>query len=362
MCESLIGYFEKYRHDSDGKARFAAVQAEDELASIGMVLGAGWAGARSITATSGPGISLMSEFAGLAYFAEIPSVIVNVARMGPSTGLPTRTNQGDLISCVTLSHGDTKQVTLIPGTPEECYDFTRISFDLAEQLQTLILVLMDLDSGMNIWNCRSLPYPTESFKRGKVLDAEQLEKMKDWGRYKDVDGDGIPYRTLPGTNHSRAAYFTRGTGHTEYATYSEKADDWKKNMDRLNHKWDTARKYVPKPIVENAGNKVGVIAYGTTDLCMRECRDQLQNMGIKTDYLRIRAVPFTEEIKTFVSQHDRLYVIDQNRDSQMHSLLKLHLEKGNLADKLVSIRHYDGTPVDARSLSDQISQHEKAYL
>jgi 2-oxoglutarate ferredoxin oxidoreductase subunit alpha len=362
VCESLISYFEKYRHNQDGTARFAHVQAEDEIASLGMVIGAGWAGARAMTATSGPGVSLMGEFAGLSYFAEIPAVIVNVARMGPSTGLPTRTNQGDLISCVTLSHGDTKHVTLIPGTPEECYDFTRISFDLAEEIQTLIFVLMDLDIGMNIWNCSTLPYPTEPFKRGKVLDAEKLEKMKDWGRYKDIDGDAIPYRTLPGTDHERAAYFTRGTGHTVYATYSEKAEDWKNNIDRLERKWNTAKKFVPKPIVDAPGGKVGVIAYGTTNLCMQECRDQLSAKGVKTDYMRIRAVPFTDEVLEFVKKHDRIYVIDQNRDSQMHGLLQWHLKDGQYTDKLISVRHYDGTPVDARSLSDQILQLEKAYL
>jgi len=360
LCESLIGYMEKYRKDADGKKLFAHVQAEDELASIGMVLGAGWAGARAMTATSGPGISLMAEFVGLGHFAEIPAVIVDVQRMGPSTGLPTRTCQSDTIKAVFLSHGDARHVALIPGTPEECYEFSRISFDVAEQLQTVVFVMLDLDIGMNIWNCSTLPYPTDNFKRGKVLDAAALEKMKDWGRYKDVDGDAIPYRTLPGTDHARAAYFTRGTGHTEYATYSEKPEDWQKNIDRLARKFETAKKYVPNSVVDDQGHKVGIIAYGTTDLCMREARDQMKKEGaLDTDYLRIRAYPFNDDVKAFIEKHDRVYVIDQNRDSQMEQLLRLEYREGRITDKFRRIRHYDGMPVDARSITTSILAEEK---
>ncbi len=360
LCESFIAFTEKHRQDGKGTKNVGIIQAEDELASLGMVLGAGWAGARAMTATSGPGVSLMGEFAGLAYFAEIPAVIFDVQRMGPSTGLPTRTCQADILQAVTLSHGDKRHPIIIPGGAEEAYEFARISFDVAEQLQQLVFVMLDLDLGMNIWNCQQLPYPTDGFKRGKVLTAEQLEKTKDWGRYKDVDGDGVCYRTLPGTDHARAAYFTRGTGHTEYATYSEKPEDWQKNIERLNKKWTTALKYVPKPVVDDKGHKVGIIAYGTTDLCMRESRDQMKREhNLDADYLRIRSVPFHDEVKAFFEKHDRVYVIDQNRDGQMEQLLRMNYTEGRITDKIRSVRHYNGMPLDARTVTDAILSFEK---
>jgi 2-oxoglutarate ferredoxin oxidoreductase subunit alpha len=361
LAESFMAYCEKHRKDDKGNANFAIIQAEDELASIGMVLGAGWAGARAMTATSGPGISLMAEFAGLAYFAEIPSVIFNVQRMGPSTGLPTRTCQGDILSAATLSHGDTKHVLLIPGTPEEAYEFSRISFDLAEQLQTLVFVMLDLDLGMNIWNCTNLAYPTEPFKRGKVVSAKDLdsERFKNWGRYKDIDGDGVPYRSLPGTEHNRAAYFTRGTGHTEMATYSEKPEDWQKNIDRLDKKWETARGLVPKPIISGNKNKVGIIYYGTTDLCMNESIDQLRSSKLEVDTCRIRAVPITDDVIEFIKTHDRVYVVEQNRDGQMEDLLRMRIKDGNLINKIRSFRHYNGMPLDARTVTDGVLSFEK---
>src|SRR5882757_3832782 len=276
LVEALIEYAKEYRIGPDGKATFAVVQAEDELAAIGMVLGAGWAGARAMTATSGPGISLMAEFIGLGYYAELPGVIFDIQRVGPSTGLPTRTSQGDILFCATLSHGDTKHVLLLPGSVSECFSMAIEAFDLAEQLQTPIFVLSDLDLGMNNWMSDPFSYPEKPIDRGKVLSKEDLERLGGFARYKDVDGDAIPYRTLPGTHHPAAAYFTRGTGHNEKAQYSERGDDYQNNMERLDRKFETARTLVPKPeIVANGTSKIGVIAYGTTDFAMRESRDQL---------------------------------------------------------------------------------------
>jgi 2-oxoglutarate ferredoxin oxidoreductase subunit alpha len=359
VVEQLIEYLKRYRVGPDGKATFAVVQAEDELAAVGMVLGAGWAGARSMTATSGPGISLMAEFIGLGYYAELPGVIFDIQRVGPSTGLPTRTSQGDILFCATLSHGDTKHILLLPGSVSECFSMAIEAFDLAEQLQTPVFVLSDLDLGMNNWMSEPFAYPEKPIQRGKVLSKEDLERLGGFARYKDVDGDAIPYRTLPGTDHPAAAYFTRGTGHNEKAQYSERGDDYQNNMERLDRKFETARTMVPKPeMVANGTSKVGVIAYGTSDFAMRESRDQLtKEFDLKTDYLRLRAFPFTREVHEFVAQHERVYVVEQNRDGQMLSLLKLDLAADQVT-KLRSVRHYNGLPIDARSVTDDIVSQE----
>jgi len=360
VVEQLIDYLKKYRIEPDGKATFAVVQAEDELAAVGMVLGAGWAGARSMTATSGPGISLMAEFAGLGYFSELPGVIFDIQRIGPSTGLPTRTSQADLLSIAYLSHGDTKHVMLIPGSVRECFEFAQTAFDLTERLQTPIFVLSDLDLGMNNWMSEPFEYPEKPLDRGKVLTAEDLTRLGGFMRYKDVDGDAIPYRTLPGTDHPQAAYFVRGSGHNEKAQYTEKPDDYQNLMARLERKFETARTLVPGPtIVQNGKSKIGLIAFGTSDFAVLESRDQLKKeYGIETDYLRIRAFPFTREIHDFVASHDRVYVIEQNRDAQMMSLLKLDLPAGNTA-KLRSIRHFNGLPIDARTVTEALISQEE---
>ncbi|MCU1305841.1 MAG: 2-oxoacid:ferredoxin/flavodoxin oxidoreductase gamma subunit family protein [Acidobacteriaceae bacterium] len=359
VVEQLIQYLNKYRVTPDGKATFAVVQAEDELAAVGMVLGAGWAGARSMTATSGPGISLMAEFIGLGYYAELPGVIFDIQRVGPSTGLPTRTAQGDILFCATLSHGDTKHVLLLPGSASECFSMAIEAFELAERLQTPVFVLSDLDLGMNNWMSDPFTYPEKPISRGKVLSKADLERLGGFARYKDVDGDAIPYRTLPGTDHPAAAYFTRGSGHNEKAQYSERGDDYQNNMERLDRKFETARTLVPKPeLVANGTSKIGVIAYGTTDFAMKESRDQLaKEFDLKTDYLRLRAFPFTREVHEFVAQHERVYVVEQNRDGQMLSLLKLDLAADQVT-KLRSVRHYNGLPIDARSVTDDIVSQE----
>jgi 2-oxoglutarate/2-oxoacid ferredoxin oxidoreductase subunit alpha len=359
VVEQLIDYLKKYRIEEDGKASFAVVQAEDELAAVGMVLGAGWAGARSMTATSGPGISLMAEFTGLGYFAELPGVIFDIQRVGPSTGLPTRTAQADLLSIAYLSHGDTKHVMLLPGNVKECYEFAGAAFDLAEGLQTPIFVLSDLDLGMNNWMSDPFEYPDKPIARGKILSAEDLTRLGGFGRYKDVDGDGIPYRTLPGTDHPQAAYFTRGSGHNEKALYSEKPEDYQNLMERLARKFETARTLVPAPLVVQTGqSKIGIIAYGTSDFAVTESRDQMKKeFGLEADYLRIRAFPFSREVRDFVASHERVYVVEQNRDAQMLSLLKLDLPTAEIT-KLRSVRHFNGLPIDARSVTDEIVLQE----
>ena len=360
VVESLIDYMKKYRIEEDGKANFAIVQAEDELAAIGMVLGAGWAGARSMTSTSGPGISLMAEFAGLGYFAELPGVIFDIQRVGPSTGMPTRTMQGDLLSIAYLSHGDTKHVMLLPASVNECYQFAMEAFELTEQLQTPVFVLSDLDIGMNNWMSDPFAYPEKPIKRGKVLSAEDLERLGGFERYKDVDGDGIPYRTLPGTNHPKAAYFTRGSGHNEKALYTERPDDYQNLMERLGRKFETARTLVPAPeVVQTGKSRIGLIAYGSSDFAVRESRDQLKKeYGLETDYMRIRAFPFSSAVHAFIANHDRIYVIEQNRDGQMLSLLKLDLPAEETI-KLRSIRHFDGLPLDARTVTDKLVLQEE---
>jgi 2-oxoglutarate/2-oxoacid ferredoxin oxidoreductase subunit alpha len=361
VVEDLIDYMKEYRIEPDGKANFAIVQAEDELAAVGMVMGAGWAGARAMTATSGPGISLMAEFAGLGYYAEIPGVIFDVQRTGPSTGLPTRTCQGDLTFIAGLSHGDTKHVMLIPGSVKECFEFATEAFNIAEQMQTPIFVLSDLDLGMNNWMSEPFEYPEKPINRGKVLDAQQLQELGGFARYKDVDGDAIPYRTLPGTDHPNAAYFTRGSGHNEKAQYTERPDDYENNMLRLARKFETAKTLVPKPIVEGNGReKVGIIAFGSSHWAVIESRDQMQRESkLTTDYLRIRAYPFTQEIHDFVAQHERVYIVEQNRDGQMLNLLKVDLDPTQVA-KLRSVRHFNGLPIDARSITAVIAEQEGA--
>jgi 2-oxoglutarate ferredoxin oxidoreductase subunit alpha len=361
VIEDLIDYMKQYRVEKDGKASFAAVQAEDELAAIGMVLGAGWAGARAMTATSGPGISLMAEFAGLGYYVEIPGVIFNVQRTGPSTGLPTRTSQADLSFVAGLSHGDTKHVMLLPASVKECFEMGIAAFDLAEQLQTPVFVLSDLDLGMNDWMSEPFEYPEKPINRGKVLNAKQLEELGGFARYKDVDGDGIGYRTLPGTDHPAAAYFTRGSGHNEKALYSERPEDYENNMLRLARKFETAKTLVPKPVLEGTGTqKTGIIAFGTSHWAVIEGRDQLEReSGLATDYLRIRAFPFTQEVADFVAAHERIYVVEQNRDAQMLNLLKTNLDPAD-AVKLYSVLHFNGLPIDAQSVTNAIAAAEGA--
>src|SRR6202522_1472901 len=359
LVETMIEYMKEYRIGPDGKATFAIVQAEDELAAIGMVIGAGWAGARSMTATAGPGISLMSEFAGLGYYVEVPGVIWDIQRVGPSTGLPTRTSQGDILSTAFLSHGDTKNIMLFPCSVAECFSMASEAFNLAEQFQTLIFVMSDLDLGMNNWMSDPFEYPTTPIKRGKVLAQADLEKLGGFARYRDLDGDGVGYRTLPGTEHPAAAYFTRGSGHNDKSNYSERPDDYENNMERLNRKFETARSFVPRPEITKGTNaKIGIIAYGTSHWGVSESRDQLKNeYAIETDYLRLRAYPFTREVYEFIEQHERVYVVEQNRDGQMLRLLKLDLKPESIA-RLRSISHLDGLPLDARSVTDELSTME----
>jgi len=358
LCESLITYMKKYRVDkATGKATFAIVQAEDEIASLGMVVGASWAGARAMTATAGPGISLMSEFTGLAYYAETPAVIFDVQRVGPSTGLPTRTAQGDLLQTAFLSHGDTKHIMIIPCSVEECYAMAMDAFDLAEHFQTPVFVMLDLDLGMNNWMSDGFEYPTKPINRGKLLTPEVLKRLGSWGRYTDVDGDGIPYRTFPGDG--MPAYFARGSGHNAKGQYSERPDDYVENMDRLNRKFETARTHVPKPIIDRVdGAQIGLIAFGTSHWAVTESRDQLRNeTDVKTSYYRLRAYPFTDDLVAFIDAHERIYVIEQNRDAQMLQLMKLDLNPERQA-KLRSVLHYSGLPIDARSVTDDVLAQE----
>jgi 2-oxoglutarate ferredoxin oxidoreductase subunit alpha len=360
VCETLASYMRKYRMDpSTGKATFAIVQAEDELSALGMALGAGWMGARSMTATSGPGISLMAEFAGLGYYAEVPVVIFDIQRIGPSTGLPTRTSQADIGFAYTLSHGDTKHIVLIPGSVEECYELGRDAFDYADRFQTPVFVLSDLDLGMNLWMTPEFKYPDKPFDRGKVLSKGDLERLAgEWGRYRDVDGDGIPYRTLPGTDHPAAGYFTRGSGHDELARYTENADAYARNMDRLSKKLETARHELPAPIVdETAKSSTGLIAFGSTHAAVIEARDTLAAAGKPVDYLRLRALPLADEVAAFVSRHEKVYVVEQNRDGQVFDLIRLALP-AELVARVRSIRHYNGQPIPAVAISEPLLQLE----
>jgi len=360
LCESLIDYLKKYRKDPEtGKNTYAVIQAEDELAALGMVLGAGWVGARAMTSSAGPGISLMSEFTGLGYYAEIPAVIFDVQRCGPSTGLPTRTGQQDILSTAILSHGDTKHPLLLPSSVSECYTMAMEAFDIAEQMQTPVFVMSDLDLGMNTWMAEPFDYPTKPINRGKLLDADTLKRVGEFARYRDVDGDGIPYRTIPGDG--MPAYFTRGSGHNEKAQYSERAEDYSKNLDRLGRKFETARTLVPTPDVEfQAKGKVGIIAYGTTHWAIVEARDQLSNEAqLTTSYLRLKAYPFTSEVFEFIDKCDRVYVVEQNRDSQMLSLLRMECNPAQIA-KLRAVPHYAGLPIDGRSVTTELLRQEKS--
>ncbi len=357
LPETLIGYMRKYRMDkATGKATFAIVQAEDEIAAIGMVIGASWAGARAMTSTSGPGISLMAEFAGLSYYAEVPAVIFDIQRVGPSTGLPTRTAQSDILSTAVLSHGDTRHVLLLPASVSECYTMAMDAFDLAERLQTAVFVMSDLDLGMNTWMAEPFAYPDAPLDRGKVLDAAKVRELAaSWGRYKDIDGDGIPWRSVPGSG--APAYFTRGSGHNEMAQYTERPDDYVRNLDRLARKFETAKTLVPAPVVEaDSKQKVGIIAFGSSHWAVQESRDQLrEEAGIETDYLRLRAYPFTPAVEDFVRRHDRIFVVEQNRDAQMLSLLRIDLDPA-LAARMQSVLHYNGLPIDARSITDAVNR------
>jgi 2-oxoglutarate/2-oxoacid ferredoxin oxidoreductase subunit alpha len=359
MIDSLTDYANELRVDKEkGESTCAIVQAEDELAAVGMIVGAGWAGARAVTSTAGPGISLMSEFCGLAYFAEIPCVIWDIQRMGPSTGLPTRVSQGDVLKTYFLSHGDTKHIVLLPADMKECFDFGWISFDLAERLQTVVFCLSDLDLGMNLWMTDPFAYPDKPFDRGKVLNADDLTRLGSFARYKDVDGDGIGYRTLPGTKSPLAAYFTRGTGHDESANYSERGDHWENNLKRLRLKHETARKLVPQPIDEMvAGAQIGIIGYGSSNPGIVEARDILNREGIQTSYQRLRALPIGEASREFIANHDRIYVVENNFDGQVAELLRMEFPE--YATRIFSLAHCDGLPLTARWISTNILEQER---
>jgi 2-oxoglutarate/2-oxoacid ferredoxin oxidoreductase subunit alpha len=356
VAEAFQKYCSRYRLDkATGRNKFAIVQAEDELASIGMVIGAGWNGARAFTATSGPGVSLMTEFIGLAYFAEIPAVIIDVQRGGPSTGMPTRTQQSDLLACAYASHGDTRHVLLFPEDPHECFEFAAAALDLAERLQTPIFLMTDLDIGMNHRLCRPLKWDdSRRYDRGKVMSAEELESGRDFGRYLDVDGDGIAYRTLPGVHPTRGAYFTRGSTRDAYARYSEAGPDYVYNMERLLQKFDSAKKLVPQPVVQPARQKAahGVIYFGSTTPAMDEALGVLERGGVHLDRLRVRAFPFPESVDRFIGEHETVFVVEQNRDAQLRTLLVNELQVDPA--RLVPILHYDGTPITARFIVEAI--------
>jgi 2-oxoglutarate/2-oxoacid ferredoxin oxidoreductase subunit alpha len=350
LAEAFGRHCRRFRVDqASGQNRFAIIQAEDELASIGMVIGAGWNGARAFTSTSGPGISLMQEFLGLAYFAEIPAVIFDVQRGGPSTGMPTRTQQADILSCAYASHGDTKHVLLFPQDPHECFEMGAQSFDLADRLQTPIFVMLDLDIGMNDWLCQPFAWDDKRrMDRGKVVTAADLEAGKEFGRYLDVDGDGIPYRTYPGTHPTRGAFFTRGTTKNRQARYSEEGTDYVDNMERLLRKFETAKTLVPKPVLRPAKqpSKYGAIYFGSTTPAMHEALDALDAQGVHLDAMRLRAFPFAQDVVDFIAAHDQVFVVEQNRDAQLRSLIVN--ECGVAPAKLTSVLHYDGTPITAR--------------
>jgi len=363
LIDSLLAFRHLRKDPESGKDTVAVIQAEDEIAAIGMVVGAGWAGARALTATSGPGISLMSEFAGLAYLAEIPAVIWDITRMGPSTGLPTRTSQGDILFTSFLGHGDSQQVILLPRDPAECFEFGWRAFDLADALQTPVFVLSDLDIGMNNWMSEPFDYPDRPMERGKTLDKIGLEEFfaekGEWYRYRDYDGDGITWRTLPGTDHPRAAYFTRGTGHNEKAEYSERSDDWVQNMERLRRKFETARGLLPAPEIElGPDRRVGIVSYGSNDPAVQEARDRLRAEGIETSYLRIRALPLKPEILAFIEQHERIYVVENNFDGQMTSLIRIDMPHDNSHVRPLTVG--DGLPMTPRFVHESILSQERS--
>jgi 2-oxoglutarate ferredoxin oxidoreductase subunit alpha len=363
VAEAFQSYCKKFRHDpKTGEANYAIVQAEDEIASVGIITGAGWNGSRAFTATSGPGVSLMTEFIGLAYFAEIPFVIVDVQRGGPSTGMPTRTQQADLVSSAYASHGDTKHVMLLPQDPAECFEHTATALDLAERLQTPVFVMTDLDIGMNQRLCEPLQWDEgRRYDRGKVLTAEQLDAGFDFGRYKDVDGDGIPWRTLPGTHPSKGSYFTRGTTRDAYARYSETGADYTYNVQRLLKKFETAANLVPSPIVRAAAQRtrLGVLYFGSTAPAMDEALEALAAEGVYVDAMRLRAFPFPRSVVEFIDAHDQVFVVEQNRDAQMRTLLINELDADPA--KLVRVLHYDGTPITARFITQAIREHAQRH-
>ncbi len=355
LAEALNEYLPQFRKREDGKHTYAVLQAEDELAAIGMAIGAGWSGLRAMTSTSGPGLSLMTEFAGLAYYTEVPVVVWDVQRVGPSTGLPTRTSQGDLTFVNFLGHGDTQQIALLPGGVDECFEFGWRAFDIAEQLQAPVFVLSDLDMGMNQWMSKPFAYPDQPMQRGKVLWEKDLEELKaNWARYLDKDGDGIPYRTVPGNRHPASSYFLRGTGHDEHARYTEEAPAWHAMMERLKKKYETARNYVPAPILHPMKDaQAGIIAFGSSEAAVMEAQDQLASQhGLRTDFLRIRALPFTSDVTKFVETHDEVFVVDMNRDGQMHQLLTL--EYPQYATRLKSVAFGDGLPASAKWVREGI--------
>ena len=356
LAESFQKFCQKYRVDPvTGENRYAIIQAEDEIASIGMVVGAGWNGARAFTATSGPGVSLMTEFLGLAYFAEIPVTLINVQRGGPSTGMPTRTQQADLLSCAYASHGDTRHVLLLPQDPSEAFDHAAAALDLADRLQTPVFVMTDLDIGMNQRLCAPLQWQEgRAYDRGKVMSAEELEAGRDFGRYNDVDGDGIPWRTLPGTHPERGGFFTRGTSKDAYARYSERGPDYVYNMERLLRKWDTAKNLVPAPVLQQGDVPAhcGAIYFGSTSAAMDEAMANFAERGVALDTLRLRAFPFPEAVARFVAAHEQVFVVEQNRDGQMRAMLINEL--GTDPARLIAVLHYDGTPITARFIIDTI--------
>ena len=359
LAEALNDYLPSLRKREDGKRTYAVVQAEDELAAIGMAIGAGWSGLRSMTSTSGPGLSLMTEFAGLAYYTEVPIVVWDVQRIGPSTGLPTRTSQGDLTFTHFMGHGDTQTIILLPGDISECFEFGWKSFDIAERLQTPVFVLSDLDMGMNQWMSKPFEYPDVPMDRGKILWEKDLEQLKgNWARYLDTDGDGIPFRTVPGNRHPMSAYFTRGTGHDENARYTEDSNTWVQMMDRLKKKFELGRKYMPKPILHaTPGATIGIISFGSTESAVLEAMQQLDlQHGIKADFLRVRAIPFTDEVTEFIGKYDQVFVVEMNRDGQMKQILTI--EYPDKASSLKSVAFGDGMPASARWIREGIlSRH-----
>ena len=359
LAEAFTDYSESLRVEEEtNKNKFAIIQAEDELAAVGIAIGANWNGARGFSATSGPGISLMSEFIGLAYFAEVPLVLFDIQRGGPSTGMPTRTQQSDVLSCAYASHGDTKHVLLIPSDPKECFDFAAEAFDLADRIQTPVIVLSDLDLGMNDWTCPEFKWDdTKSFDKGKVLHEKDLEEIENFGRYLDVDGDGIPYRTYPGAHPKKGAFFTRGTSHDEYAKYTEDGVVNARNLSRLLKKYQTASELVPNPVFKQETNtsSIGIIYYGSTEASMQEALDQLHEEGVIIDAMRLRAFPFNLEVWEFIEDHDLLFIVEQNRDGQMRTLIMA--EGGIIPDKLVSVLCFDGQPITADFISNKINSH-----
>lgn len=360
LAESLVTFSPHLRKDPEtGKNNFAIVQAEDELAAIGMAVGAGWAGLRAMTSTSGPGISLMTEYMSLAYYAEVPLVVWDVQRVGPSTGLPTRTGQGDLIQNYFLGHGDTHQIVLIPSSVNECFEFGWKAFDIADKFQTPVIVMSDLDLGMNFWMTKKFKYPDTPIERGKLLWEDDLENFTgEWGRYLDVDGDGVPYRTVMGNTHEKAPYFTRGTGHDEFGNYSENPEVWQRNLDRIKMKFEKAREQLPLPVIQKQIDAtIGLIAMGSTEPAVIEAQDKLAVKGINTDFMRIRSLPFSKEVRDFIQSHERNYVIELNRDGQMHQLLSL--EYCDMTQRLRSLAYIDGLPVSAEWIINSVITKEQ---